>query len=56
LDTFGLDYAVDDISKEEMNTFKGYVHITSELRTKNGSLSLERISFANARGPAVPRG
>ena len=30
--------------------------MTSELRTKKGESSLARMSFAKARGPAVPRG
>lgn len=30
--------------------------MTSELRTKNGSLEEVSISFARARGPAVPNG
>ena len=31
---------------------KGYVQVTSELRTKKGESSLPRMSRASARGPA----
>ena len=37
-------------------SLNGKSQITSELRTKNGSLPEARISLARAKGPAVPSG